>query len=131
MIMATVRVPYPFASRLCAAVFGTLTVVLLLQPGLIFWLFALVPSNAAQVLAARAAMLFAGLAMMMALIAPHPPSATRCAVSISICVALLGLAIMGSATWARGTVGPGIWSAIPAELGMAWLLWRAESGALR
>ena len=103
---------------LTAAFFGLLSVTLLVAPGLIWWTFGMEGGADAAVMGRRAAMLFAGLAVICA-VSRHEGGR---AVPLGIAAAMGGLAVLGLAEWARGAVGPGIAVAVAVELALV-LLW--------
>lgn len=120
------HVPFFTAARLCAATFAALTLCLMFMPGMIYALFELQASDAADVLAKRASVLFAGLAYLTFTCAGHSANPSRRCVAVSIGLVLISLAGLGAVEWARGAVGLGIWVAIAVECALAALLWTAE-----
>lgn len=117
---------YRLAATLCSALFALLAVILVAAPALIFWLFALEPSDGADLLSRRAAMLFVGLSLVLFWTKDHPISQTRTALSKAIALSMIGLAGLGVFEWAGGNAGPGISLAIATEILVAFALMKAN-----
>ena len=105
-------------ATLCMALF----VFLWFLPGPIYWLFALDPNAAADVLARRAGAIFLGIGVLCLGSRDSEPSGARLAIARGMAVIMLALTIAGLVEFSSGRVGPGIWLAILAETGFA-LLW--------
>lgn len=109
---------------LAGVVMVGLSLTLLCAPGLIHWLFQIDSMSGTDVMSRRAAMLFAGLAVIVLQTrhaAPHP---LRQSISLGIAVTMGGLICVGLFEFMRGTVGIGIWLAIAAELFFVSAYWR-------
>ena len=115
-------VSYRLASCVCAAAFMAIAFTLVMTPGWIYTLFALAPTETGDVLAKRAAILFAGLTFLLLVTSGHGSSETRTAIAMSVALTLVGLLLLGMMEWCRNTVGHGIWLAIGAELALAVLV---------
>ena len=100
------------AASVCSALFA----VLLLVPGVIFWLFGMDHDVGGVIIARRAAMLFAGLGFLAWRVRDMPHSGATNAVFQSFSVAMGGLAVLGLVEFASGNVGPGIALTIIAEI---------------
>ena len=111
--------PQPVVMTIATIVCASLMIVLLLFPGVIFWLFQLEPSASAQIISRRAAMLFAGFAVLSWLSRDLPPSDASRAIFLALGTAMSGLAALGCFEFIAGNVGPGIALAIAAEVAFA------------
>ena len=100
---------------LTGTVLSALSLVLLLAPGVIHWLFQIESAEATDVMSRRAAMLFLGLSVMVYGARSAPPSPLRASVALGVTLCMGGLLILGVVEFARGAVGPGIWLAIVVE----------------
>jgi hypothetical protein len=107
---------YARLGLLAGGVMAALSVTLLLVPGLIHWLFQIDSSTGTDVMSGRAAMLFAGLAVITLQTRNAPAGPQRQSISLGIAVTMGGLACVGLYDFLRGAVGLGIWLAILAEL---------------
>ncbi|WP_439142366.1 hypothetical protein [Planktotalea sp.] len=119
-------------TRLCqlaALIFAALCVTLLFIPGLFFWLFQMENDAGGAILAARAAMLFAGFSYLTWSARALTPSPARRAIFRSVAVAMAGLALVGVLAFVRGEVGGGIALAIVTEVFfVAQFLWLSRQG---
>lgn len=100
---------------LAAFVFSALSVVLLLVPQVIFWLFGMETDTSGVIISRRAAMLFAGLAFLAWTVRNAPQSAATQAIFYSFAITLAGLAALGCIEFMNGNVGPGIALAVVTE----------------
>lgn len=98
---------------------ASLTLVLLLFPGLIYFVFNLSADPLGDFLAKRAAMLFLALAVICYLTRNTEPSETRHTIALGIAGGMIGLALTGAYEFFRGYVGIGIWLAIVTEVAVA------------
>ena len=117
---------------LTGTVLTALSLVLLLAPGVIHWLFQIESAEATDVMSRRAAMLFAGLALIVLQTRHAPPHPLRQSISLGIAVAMGGLICVGLHDFLRGAVGVGIWLAIFVEtfFASAYLrFWRSPEGS--
>lgn len=110
---------YRTSSILTAFACSLLFLTLALVPSVVSWLFQLDGATVGDVLALRAAMLFLGLAAIAWFGRDAPDSSLRQAVAIGFAVVWAGLALAGLYEFVRGTVGPGIWLAIVAEVALS------------
>ncbi len=110
--------------RFSFAIFAALALTLLVAPGVIHWLFAIDSGAAADIMSRRAAMLFAGLAVLMFLGGSTTSLEVQHLVSAVAVVTMVGLAVLGLVEWLRGAVGIGIWLAIGVEVFFAWFYFR-------
>lgn len=117
---------YRSIAILCTALFAALAVILLLTPSLIFWLFSLEPSDSAEFLSRRAAMLFVALSLVLFWTKNHPVTETRYALAQAIALSMIFLAGLGAFEWARGNAGSGISLAIVTEILVAIALIKAK-----
>lgn len=92
-----------------------LFLVLCVAPGLIYWIFDVTPHETANFLGRRAAMLFAGMAVLGFLGATARSIEARMIVGLSIAVAMFGLGLLGLYEFARGFAGVGILLAVGVE----------------
>ena len=106
---------FELVSTLAAVLCSLLCFTLLFVPDLIYWLFELVASNSANLLAKRAAMLFLGLAVLLLATRKTQSGEVVSAVSLSMVVAFCGLIVVGCYEYISCTAGPGIWVAIVGE----------------
>ncbi|MEM1286413.1 MAG: hypothetical protein AAGH43_13595 [Pseudomonadota bacterium] len=118
---------YRLASTLTGTLAAQLCLCLLVVPDLVHWLFALTPGDASEVIGRRAAMLFAGVAVVLFLTRDHPPSPTRRAIGWGVVAMMGGLAAIGMVEFWRGLVGPGIGVAIVTELAVVFAFVRANA----
>lgn len=109
------RIPYQNLSLAAAALSATLFVLLLIFPGVIYWLFELPTDDTADVMSRRAAFLFLGLAVIAFAGRNEPNSSMRRIVSLGMAVLMAGLACLGAVEFFRGASGAGIWLAIMTE----------------
>lgn len=119
---------YRTSSILTALACILLCLMLALAPSLVAWLFRLESATAGDVLALRAAALFLGLGAIAWLGRDAPDSTLRRVVAMGFAVVWAGLALAGLYEFARGTVGPGIWFAIVAEIMLSALSARHVRG---
>lgn len=101
------------------ALYAAIALVLLLFPGLIYWLFDLTPDPLGDFLSKRAAMLFLALATICYLTRNASASEIRNAIALGIAFGMIGLALTGVYEFFRGYVGIGIWLAIVTEVVVA------------
>jgi len=94
---------------------ATLFVALSIAPGLIYGLFEVTPHETANFIGRRAAMLFAGMAVLGFLGASARSEEARMIVGLSIAVAMFGLGLIGLYEFARGFAGAGILLAVGGE----------------
>jgi hypothetical protein len=120
---------FPTLFTLITAVFGTLSVTLLLWPAVIHWLFQITSDPATDVMSRRAAMLFAGLSFIVWQARTAPDSLLRQGICFGVIVGLGGLAMIGCIELISGTVGIGITLAVIAELYLVAHLVRFWRGA--
>lgn len=120
---------FPTLFTLITAVFGTLSVTLLLWPAVIHWLFQITSDPATDVMSRRAAMLFAGLSVIVWQARTAPDSPLRQGICFGVIVGLGGLAMIGCIELISGTVGIGITLAVIAELYLVAHLVRFWRGA--
>lgn len=113
------RVPYQKLSLAAAALSMTLFVLLLIFPGVIYWLFELPADDTADFMSRRAALLFLGLAVVAFAGRNEPNSGMRRAVSLGMAVLMAGLAGLGAIEFFRGACGVGIWLAVVTEAAFA------------
>lgn len=114
---------------LCAA----LAIVLLLFPGVIYWLFDISETLSANLLAKRAAALFTGYAALMLLSRNAKSVETIRIVSITMVILFVSLIIVGGFEFFTNNAGPGIWVAIVGETVFAalfTLIWTNERSNL-
>lgn len=109
---------YSIRCKLLTCLCSVLFVLLLLAPGVIFWLFGVPQSETADLIARRAAMLFLGLAVISWNAHSAPPSI---GFSLGIVVAMLGLASAGSYEFLRGFAEWPILLAVIVEVSVAGL----------
>lgn len=102
-------------------IFATLSAVLLLFPGLIYFLFNITGDPVGDFLAKRAAMVFLALAAICYASRNAAPSDARDAIALGIALGMTGLALTGLYEFLRGYVGIGIWLAIITEVTVAAL----------
>lgn len=114
--------PKTQASQLCGGVFAVLSLVLLFTPHIVLVIFDLENAVSTEIIARRAAILFAGLAHLTLSTAAHPQNATRDKIDQAIALLLVALAILGAIEWMNGRVGLGVWLAIGTEILLAGLL---------
>ena len=113
---------------IAALISGALCVTLLFIPGVIFWLFQMPHDVGGEIIAHRAAMLFAGysfLAWQTRFLASS--QATR-VIFLSFVCFMGGLALLGVVEFIRGMVGVGIVLAIAAEVFFVVTFWRLARG---
>ncbi len=115
---------FELLSRFTFAIFAALALTLLVAPGVIHWLFAIDSGAAADIMSRRAAMLFAGLAVLTFLGGGSTSLEVQHLVSAVIVVAMAGLLVLGFVEWLRGAVGPGIWLALIVEGFFVWFYFR-------
>ena len=101
---------------LCGSVLAALSLTLLFVPGVIHWLFQIDSATSTNVMSRRAAMLFAGLAVIVLGTRHAEPHPLRQSISLGIAVTMSGLICVGLFDWLRGAVGVGIWLAIVTEI---------------
>lgn len=103
-----------------------LFLVLALMPGVIYWLFEIPAHETANFLGRRAAMMFAGFAVLGFLGGTARSPETRLIVALSIGVAMFALGLLGLYEFARGFAGPGILIAVVIEfaicIGFLWAI---------
>ena len=107
---------------LCTAagtLYAALALVLYAFPGIVYWLFDMVPHVSADTMSGRAAALFAGLAILTVLARDEPTSRLRRKFCIASAAIMIGLAIVGAIDFAQARVGAGIAVAIMVELAIA------------
>jgi len=109
-------ITYRQMSLAATVVFFVLFATLLAIPELIFWLFQIDESASAEFMSRRAAFLFLGMATICFLSREVPQSEVRNAICLGICVAMLGLAVLGLIELMSGNVGLGILLAVCTEL---------------
>lgn len=115
---------FELLNRICFAILAALALTLLVAPGIIHWLFAIDSGAGADTMSRRAALLFAGLAVMVFLAGDTTSLEVQHIVSAAVLVTMSGLAVLGLVEWLRGAVGFGIWLAIIVELFFAWFYFR-------
>ena len=117
-------------TTLCAALFSLLTLVLLLAPAIIYWLFGIEQNPLGDFMSKRAAMLFVGLATLCWLARTSQTTEVQRLVAAAIGLSMGGMAFLGVYEFIRGNAGVGIWLAIIAETTIATLYarsWLAHS----
>ncbi|MGB3554491.1 MAG: hypothetical protein WBA25_07615 [Jannaschia sp.] len=119
---------YRTSSMLTAFACTMLCLTLALVPSVVSWLFQLDGATVGDDLALRAAILFLGLAAIAWFGRDAPDSTLRRAVAIGFAVVWAGLALAGLYEFVRGTVGPGIWLAIVAEVALSVISARHVEG---
>ena len=107
---------FRLTSTLAAAVCAALALVLFFTPAVIYWLFQLAPHESADFIARRAAMMFAGLAVLSFQARVLLERSAQRAVSIGMVVMMAGLAVLGAWEFLIGRAGPGIFLAVGTEL---------------
>lgn len=103
-----------FTAVLAFALFA----LLLIAPEFIFLLFGISGSESASFISRRAAMLFLGISVLTWFGRDAGHSDLRQAVCIGLAGSMCGLAVLGSAEFARGYAGAGIWPAIITEMAL-------------
>ncbi len=111
-----------------AGVCLALSVLLLCWPFPIYLLLGMEGGGEVDVLARRAAMLFLGMGVLSWLSRHAPPGEARDAIATGLALSMGALALLGSIEFARDTMGPGIWLAIPVEIFLALGFWQTRSG---
>ena len=111
---------FEILNKLAFAVTAALCVVLLFAPSIVYWLFSIEASEAADFIARRTAMLFAGLSVLTLITSETDSDEVRQAVSLSLAIAMSGLAVLGVVELLRGAAGFGILLAVAAELFFAF-----------
>ncbi|MGH1579008.1 hypothetical protein [Planktotalea sp.] len=101
-----------FAALVCALLCG----VLLFAPSIIFWLFNMTPDAGGEIIARRAAMLFAGLAYMAWGVKDLASSRALQILFRGFAISMALLAVLGCVEFLRGSVGVGIAVAIVFEI---------------
>jgi hypothetical protein len=112
---------YTDLSLLAALVTASLSICLLLIPGIIHWLFSITSEPAVDVMSRRAGVLFLGFAIITFQARHAEQSPLRRGISLGITVMMATLAALGVAEYLRGQVGFGVWLAIGAEVVFAAL----------
>ncbi|MGJ8626521.1 MAG: hypothetical protein ACSHXB_06130 [Sulfitobacter sp.] len=115
---------YADLSIVAALVTAALFLCLLLQPGIIHWLFDITSEQATDLMSRRAGVLFLGLAIIIFQARRAPQSPLRRGITLGIAVMMTGLALLGMAEYFRGAAGMGIWLAICVEVIFAVLYGR-------
>ena len=113
--------PFRSLALLSAFICAVLCLGLLSAPGLFADIFGLGPSVAGEVMARRAGVLFAPLALILWTIRDLPNETLRREFASAVLVMMAGLAVLGTAEWAAGRVGPGIFLAVGIETVLAVL----------
>lgn len=110
------------ATLLSFLIAGVLTLLLLLVPGVVFWLFGLDQTEAATVMLRRCGVLFAGIAILL-WGARRAKGATQVVFARGMVVMMGGMAILGLAEFLADRVGPGVFVAMTIEtlLAVAYL----------
>lgn len=112
-------------SSFSALLFATLGVLLFAMPSVIFWMFELQQHELGDFLARRAALLFLGLTVLCFLARNSQHHEVQRIVSVSMCVSMGAMAMLGAYEALRGYAGPGIWGAIFVEVCVSALFFRA------
>ena len=86
---------YREVARFCGGLFAILSLVLIVFPQIVFVLLELSAANSAEVIAGRAGVLFAGLAVLMLSTATHRPSITLTRIADATAFLLMALAALG------------------------------------
>ncbi|MEP3345923.1 MAG: hypothetical protein ABJN34_01915 [Litoreibacter sp.] len=111
---------FEILNKLAFVVTALLCVILLFAPGIVYWLFGVEASETADFIARRTAMLFAGLSVLTFMTVDTESDELRQTVSLSMAVAMSGLAILGMFELLRGVAGIGMLVAVAAELFFAF-----------
>ncbi|SMR72890.1 hypothetical protein SAMN04488030_1635 [Aliiroseovarius halocynthiae] len=98
---------------------GALSIVLMVTPALIYFLFEVTPHESGTFFARRAAVMFFGVATTAFLARGISELAAQHAIALGLGVMMLGLAILGLFEMARGMAGPGILIAVVTEIAFA------------
>lgn len=115
----SISIAYRRLSLASAVLFGTLCIVLLVRPQIVFVLFGLESGASTIVLARRAAMLFLGLATVAWVSRDSKPNIARSAISRGMAVCLFALAGLGTLEFVLGGVSAGVFVAVATELAFA------------
>ena len=104
-------------SMLAAVITFGLMAVLMLVPGVLFWLFQIESNASVEVFARRASMLFLFASAITFLFRDLAPGQHQRDIAIAVSMMMGGLAIVGFVEFLLGRVGPGIFLAIATEIG--------------
>ena len=104
-------------SMLAAVITFGLMAVLMLVPGVLFWLFQIESNASVEVFARRASMLFLFASAITFLFRDLAPGRHQRDIAIAVSMMMGGLAIVGFVEFLLGRVGPGIFLAIATEIG--------------
>jgi len=121
---------YKIVSIASAILTSILFLSLLLMPDLIFWIFSIETTEAANFIARRASILFLGLAILSFLSRNTPHSSLRQNIILAMFVLWSLMALLGLFELVRGFAGLGILLAITAEIIFAisyFLIFRKHS----
>lgn len=95
---------------------GALSLVLMLAPSVIYFLFEVEGQESASFIARRASVMFFGVATMTFFAKDVADLSAQHAIALGLGVMMFGLALLGLAEMARGMAGPGILLAVVTEL---------------
>ena len=104
-------------SMLAAVITFGLMAVLMLVPGVLFWLFQIESNASVEVFARRASMLFLFASAITFLFRDLAPGQHQRDIAIAVSMMMGGLAIVGFVEFLLDRVGPGIFLAIATEIG--------------
>lgn len=119
---------YKTVSLVMALITICLSLLLMIIPEFIFWLFGIEGGSSAEFIARRAGILFLGLSAMSYLGRRAAPSELRQAMSLGMTILLASMAVLGLWEWGRGFAGRGILLAVATEASLAiayGAVWRA------
>ncbi|ESA37006.1 membrane protein [Leptolyngbya sp. Heron Island J] len=112
-------------SSLTAALFLSLSVMLLFFPELVFWLFHIQGNNAAILIMKRAALLFLGFSITTFLSRDVEHCPARQAISAGVFISMGALSLLGTFEFLRGNAGPGILAAVLIEAVVSFLYFQS------
>lgn len=115
---------FEFTNRIAVLIMSGLALTLLFAPGILHWLFAIDSGAAVDVMSRRAALLFAGLIVLVCMSQSTTSMEVQHLVSAVMVVVMGGLLVLGLVDWLRGAVGIGIWLALLVEGAFAVLYFR-------
>lgn len=112
---------YRHLTTTASILFGTLCVILIFFPQIVYWLFQIQGNDLGDFLAKRAGVLFLGLTILCFYSRNSHTFEVQSLVALTVSFAMGGMAMMGIFEFFQGVVGAGIFVAIVIETGIALL----------